>query len=271
MTTLAYPMLERLATAWENAYDSAVCSGIVGDAAHRARGGYHMSREDNPAGNYSITRPDDQYGPGDAAAGIDMSMNARDMALCTRRLLVAYNSPADPRRKYLNAFNGWLGGANATRYDIVARRAGYASPDHKWHCHGEVRRRYVNTPIMVIAVGSLLRGESVAAYLRAIGVAPLAPAAASLGRAAPPRPAVPPYPGRLLRRDDGQTRPDLALRVWQQRMLARGWASVRVADGYFGAHTEQAVRRFQAQCRITADGIIGPRTWPLPWTQPIGS
>lgn len=34
-----------------------------------------------------------------------------------------------------------------------------------------------------------------------------------------------------------------------------------VADGIFGKETEEAVKRFQRDCGLKADGIVGPQTW----------
>lgn len=272
MSTTAYPLMRQLANGWEDLYPSAVCSGIVGDQRHRAQGGYHIARADNPAGNYSIVRPDDRrgMGPSDASSAIDMSLNRRDMIVCTRRLMSVWNNRNDPRRKYLNAFNGWLGSGPATRYDMVSGGREGASADHKWHIHLEVRRRWVLTSGMLVAVLSALKGESVADYLKSIGVKATAaqPAAATATAKGPTPPA---YPGRVLRRNDQQSRPDPAVKMWQARMIARGWTSIGDDDGLFGPKTESVVLRFQAVCRIAVDGEIGPVTWPKPWTQPLGS
>lgn len=270
--TRAYPLVTAVADGWEKLYPSAVCSGVLPDPAHEKRGGYHVGRAFQNATNYSVIRVDDRggQGPNDGAAAIDMSLNRKDMLLCTRRLLAVWNNPDDPRRKFLNAFNGWLGTGPAIRRDMVSGKAGTASPDHKWHVHLEVRRRWLLTPAMVVAVLSALRGDTVAQYLQAIGVRVTATAPA--GRTATAKgPTVPAYPGRVLRRNDQQSKPDPAVKTWQERMLARGWKSLGKADGMFGARTEDAVKRFQAVCRIGADGTIGPVTWPKPWTQPLGS
>lgn len=285
MATKAYPLMRELADGWEKLYPSAVCSGIVGDARHS--GGYHKSRKDNPRGNYSVVRTDDRtgMGPADASAGIDMSMNRRDMVLCTARLERVWANKNDPRRKFLNAFNGWDGSGDATRYDVVAGTTQWATPDHRSHVHAEARRRWVLTRAMVVGILSALAGETVAQYMRRIGVKP-APVAAPVvpkpvptpGRKPVPKPVakpkpvqVPKYPGRVLRRNDHQTAPDPALRVWQARVRARGWTSVGTADGMFGPRTERVVRRFQQLCHVGVDGQIGPVTWPLPWTRALGS
>jgi len=260
MTTVETPAMAQFAKDWARLYSSAKFLGIVGDARHLARGGYHISREDNASDNYSMVRPDDRYGPVNAASAIDMGLSRTDMINCTRRLVAAYNNPTDPRRKYVNAFNGWLGSGDATRYDFYARKTKTATDDHKTHIHLEFRRRFCNSAVAMGAVLSILRGDTVAQYLGVIGAKP-----AALVKAKPP-----PYPGHAFKRDD-RMKPDANLARWQRQMIARGWRSIGAADGVFGAKTETVVRLFQAACQVAVDGEIGPVTWPLPWTRPTSA
>jgi hypothetical protein len=264
-TTVAYSELRKFAADFENCYSSAICSGMCGDEAHRLRGGYHIGRKFQSSINYSVVRPDDRagHGPDDATTAVDMSMNRADMILCTKRLAAVYANASDPRRKYINAFNGWLGSGDAQRYDMVARKIGYASPDHKWHIHLEIRRGFVRVAVAYAAILSALRGETLAQYLISVGVKPTEPKVKTL---------TPAYPGRVLAPPLGRAaaKPDPALKQWQGRMIARGWKSIGVADGIFGPKTTDAVQRFQKICKIPVDGKIGPATWPLPWTRPLG-
>lgn len=65
------------------------------------------------------------------------------------------------------------------------------------------------------------------------------------------------YPGTLVRVGD----PRGAVVTWIQTMLVScGDMSLRV-DGNFGLVTHAAVRTFQAQRGLTADGVVGPATW----------
>lgn len=169
MSTRATVTLQALAQAWLNEYPSARFSGILPDPDHLANGGYHVSIEDNPAGNYSITRTDDKAPPGDwprdCAAAIDVSLALDDMKLCHSRLRAVWRDRTDPRAKYINAHNGWDGNGNAGRYDWVTGTVAAASDDHKWHVHLEIRRRYVNDAKAAAAVLSILRGETLDDYL----------------------------------------------------------------------------------------------------------
>jgi hypothetical protein len=285
MATVAYQAMKDFAKGWERIFRSAVCSGVAGDRRHQKAGGYHIGRRYQSGSNYSVVRPDDRRGcgPDDGSSAVDITMNRRDMILATTRLRSAYNNTKDPRRKYLNAFNGWVGSGAATRYDVYARRTKSASSDHKWHVHLEQRRRWIKDATSNAAILSILRGESVTTWLKSRGVkpaprpAPKPAAKPAPGKPAPkpaPKPAgglkAPPYPGRVLRRNDRAKKPDPAVKQFQQRMRERGWTSIGPADGLPGRKFETVVKAWQKHCRLPADGQIGPKTWPTPWTKPLG-
>jgi peptidoglycan hydrolase-like protein with peptidoglycan-binding domain len=45
--------------------------------------------------------------------------------------------------------------------------------------------------------------------------------------------------------------------------LLRAHGQNIAVDGIFGPHTESAVRAVQSSHGLTADGIVGPQTWPV--------
>lgn len=171
MTTRAHSITVGIANAWDSYYASAVFSGIVGDPAHQARGGYHISIQDQSVSNYSVVRPDDKAPPGtwerDLAAAIDMSMSPTDMATCSWRLWHVWNDTTDPRRIFINGFNGYFNDPPnpAKRYDFVTQGISNTTSDHKWHVHLEIRRRYVSDQLAANAIMSILRGETKQQYL----------------------------------------------------------------------------------------------------------
>jgi hypothetical protein len=178
MATLSTTSLNWLANEWEKLYKSAVLSGIVGDLAHKARGGYHISRQDQPKTNYSVIRTDDKpgNGPNDRAAAIDMTMSTADMKKCHVRLRDSWKNRAkDPRWKYINAWNGWDGEGGAGRYDVITGNVSTATSDHKWHIHLEIRRKYVNDMTAMRAILSLLKGEPYSAPKPATPATPTKP------------------------------------------------------------------------------------------------
>ncbi|MFO0549045.1 MAG: peptidoglycan-binding domain-containing protein [Polyangiaceae bacterium] len=63
------------------------------------------------------------------------------------------------------------------------------------------------------------------------------------------------YPGTPVERG---ARGPIVTRI-QSRLVALGWHLD--ADGVFGEITDNKVRAFQRRRQLTADGIVGPRTW----------
>lgn len=67
----------------------------------------------------------------------------------------------------------------------------------------------------------------------------------------------------LLRLHDGftHTSPDLRAEVRRLQIKLKRIRPEVVADGLFGAGTEDAVRSFQRRHGLAADGVVGPETW----------
>jgi peptidoglycan hydrolase-like protein with peptidoglycan-binding domain len=68
---------------------------------------------------------------------------------------------------------------------------------------------------------------------------------------------------------------DPGLKQWQTRMKERGWTIN--PDGYYGpmgateptGETAGVAKAFQAEKGLTADGLIGPKTWEAAWNAPL--
>lgn len=168
LTTLEPSALRWLATEWEDGVDSArkrddaaTFAGIVGDSAHRREGGYHISREDQPADNYSISDfSDDRLGPSNLASAVDMTMDTVDMILVTGRLAAAW-AVRDPRLDAVRAFNGTLDGATARRWDTAYEptQTSEATDDHLWHVHMEIFRRWADDETVMPGILSVILGS----------------------------------------------------------------------------------------------------------------
>jgi len=266
VTTMAPDLLLQFAADWEKIYKSAVFSGIVGDKAHQARGGYHIAIEDQPSDNYSITRPDDKAPPGtwprNKASAVDMSMNTADMKLCAQRLQAAWNDKSDPRRKYLNAFNGWLGTGDAARWDFYANKKLFATSDHKWHVHLEFRRKWIDSKVAMTAVLSILKGEPKpfsGPYLRKPWPSYM-PKGHYFGLVTGPRESHGGY--------YAAERPDI--KAIQQRLITLGYVTGVTsptstwADGKFGAATKTAVTKWQKAKFASTTSRFG-EVWSDDW------
>ena len=57
-----------------------------------------------------------------------------------------------------------------------------------------------------------------------------------------------------------------AVKQIQAQLVKHGYKIA--VDGIYGPKTTAAVKSFQTKAKVTADGAVGPITWPLLWTVP---
>lgn len=159
MSTIATPAMRAFADSWENALPSAVLSGIVGDRAHQAEGGYHISREDQSSDNYSVQLAEDRAGQSNWASAVDMNHNPAEMRLVTQRLINSADDQNDPRLNYCREFYGTVDGRTVVGRDTYYGRFADSDDSHLWHVHISFLRKYANDPAAMAAVLSVIRGE----------------------------------------------------------------------------------------------------------------
>lgn len=159
MATVATPSMRALAIAWTNAIPGATLSGIVGDLAHQAEGGYHISRQDNSPDDYSVQLPPDKLGDPTWASAIDMSMPPTQMKLVTSRLLASAKDLNDPRLDVCREFYGTLDGITVTGWDTYYGVPATSDDSHLWHVHVSFLRAYANDPAAMNAVLSIVTGQ----------------------------------------------------------------------------------------------------------------
>lgn len=264
MATLVSTSMSTVAHGFERdcGYPSAVVSGIVPDSRHLGTGGYHCSVEDlrlhGNQNDYSNTRVDDKNFNAKDAAAVDVTMSAADMIKNYKRVHAVWADHSDPRRKYVNCINTWDGSGDAVRLDFVANTAKYASPDHRWHVHAEMRRRYLEDPKAARAYLSILKGEAKAAWIareeQPAGKPPV------VVKPAPAKPVARHAPGfRMLQYVPGKAVLKGEDVAYVQRYI--GAAKAGPADGTFGAKTKAATIWYQKLRGLSADGLVGPATW----------
>jgi hypothetical protein len=154
--------------------------GTEDSGIYASKPGYHNSRAGNIAldktdnssvPDYSIRLNLDLQGPSDKAAGYDWthekahSGNYASMAKYGARLLAAFNA-RDPR------LYGWREALGQTDTDATPEGLDFVywtkrTPDwtHSWHWHLSELRAFVESMINKQCMLSVLRGESLAAYL----------------------------------------------------------------------------------------------------------
>lgn len=254
-------------------------SGIVGDAAHD--GGYHVSRNENNSGNYSVTLPLDKLGDGNAASAVDWSLNDSMMKTVTQRLIDAAEHPDDNRLDGLREFYGTTNGRDVVgrSHNNYGEAWSFVSSDdsHLWHIHLSFFRKHSNDTAAGENILSVVSGESWNAYKarKANGTPPVTPPTST-----PPVPAgTPPFPlpvGHYFGDINGPAEShgghpsapasDRTYIRWniQNKLIDLGFAGTTNrawADGLYEAETVEAVKRFQRSNGLQVDGKVGPASW----------
>lgn len=141
-------------------------SGIYAD-----KPGYHNTRAQNDPDNYSVRDAPDKHGPSDKAAAWDwtfLSAQSGDysrISIYGKRMLTAWNAE-DPRCNVLREFLGQTD-TDSTPEGLDFRYHTKRTPDdsHRWHIHWSFVRAYVANAGAFACVLSVLKGETLDAYL----------------------------------------------------------------------------------------------------------
>jgi hypothetical protein len=272
MATLVSTQLRSVADAIVKkcGFSSAVLSGIVPDSRHLDNGGYHCSVEDlrkfSNQNDYSNIRVDDKNFNVRYGAAVDITMSKADMVKAHKRVYAVWKDRSDPRRKYINAVNCWDGSGDAVRLDFKKNTAGYASPDHKWHTHNDMPRRYLLDPKAAQAWISMYAGESKATWITreekpAAKPTESAPVKTPVATKPVTKPAPKVYkPGsRVLQYTPGKAVLKGEDAAFVQRFI--GGARAGAADGVAGAKFRSGVIWYQRLRGLKADGVVGAATW----------
>lgn len=261
MSTKAYPafyaMVKRIANS--GLFKSAVISGIIGDKAHEERGGYHIGRQFQPSTNYSVIRKLDRTGngPNDAASAFDITMSKADMIKFSRNVEEVFKVRTDPRRQYVNAFNVYFGSGDAVRLDFDANTRSYASPDHKWHVHGEVHRAFPENLKALDAVESICKGESLDSYRRRTGQVITTPVIERTTKPALTNSQI----LTILKNLPELKRGDKGAFVSRFQRLVTIFGHSLVVDGDFGPASEKVCKALQKSMKRQETGKVDPTVW----------
>ena len=118
-------------------YPDALLGGIYAN-----KPGYHNKRDNLPSSDESCQGPDNQTGPGNLAAGLDVTMhNPADMQRMTQRL-IDLTYAGDARVQVLAYFLGTVDGRNVTGMDVRGRYWITSDDSHLWHEHLSIYRRW---------------------------------------------------------------------------------------------------------------------------------
>jgi peptidoglycan hydrolase-like protein with peptidoglycan-binding domain len=138
--------------------------------------GYHNKRKNLPMPghdtDYSVNQFSvDRQGPDDEPAAIDWTFNDAHsgnystISKFSKRLYAARLDADNTRTKYIREFFGQIDSDPTVEgWDFSKDRASTSDKSHLWHIHLSIHRKYVNDPMAMRAILSILRGESLAEF-----------------------------------------------------------------------------------------------------------
>lgn len=219
----------------------------------------------NPGTDYSIRQAVNRDGVWwrDFSSAFDwtfktaQSGNYSRIALYTQRLLKVALDPTDPRLDGLYEFYGQADSdSHVEGRNEWEERDVTSDSSHLWHIHFSFLRKYCGDFWIMWAVLTVLMGWTKERWLQSIGQATIPPMPENPN----PLPAgLPHYAlgSRTLRRTTPNMRGDDILYV--QKFI--GPTRMGTADGIAGAKFESGVKWYQGMRGLTADGVVGSRTW----------
>jgi hypothetical protein len=232
---------------------------------------FHSSVEDNLANwpsSYSIREAINRQAPRTVARAIDLTLSTTLMKRYTSRLRAAALAD-DPRLACVKEFYGTTNGTSV--YGLTHTlpdsdwRGSTSDSSHLWHIHLSFFTPFVDDARALAGVLSVLKGQSLAAWL------------AETGQQPPTKPKPPTTP------DDGDdwgrtlimalptvsdnTAPLGARKAVQSLLAARGYPPENTfdsrgrPDGNFGPGSKAALGRYQDAKGLEPDRQCGPKTW----------
>jgi len=156
--------LKDLYNLWHQSIPSAVFSGIV--SSYVPRRGYHFAANQLPTNDYSRQLAEDRIDIDvDAASALDVSQSTTDMMRVTRRFYDSWKNSDDPRLNNVREVIGTLDGRSVIYMDCQSGEQGTADDTHLWHNHVGVLRRFANDGPTMLAIASVVKGETLAQWL----------------------------------------------------------------------------------------------------------
>ena len=241
---------------------SSLLSGIYAN-----KPGFHNTgnaNEVNWPGNYSIRDMPNRRGPWwrTKASAIDWTFpNAQrgdysTIDRYTSRLMLSARNESDPRLDLvLYEFFGQDDNDRVVEgWNEYRDEASTSDSSHLWHIHKSILRDKCGDYWAMWALLTVLMGWSVAQWQATLPVQPpTTPPASETDWTTPLMANLP-----VLRKGSNGD----AVRRLQGLLLSHNWhLGLSFMDGDFGPMTENAVKRFQINYSLSADGIVGQRTW----------